>query len=152
MTAQVRVSFGANHRSGLPGSFYDCRVSSRGWIACGAGAVVVLEALDAVLINELQRGWPWWVAAGAVVLVAAAVTWWMALRPSRGDGVIVGSGAVKAGTIRGSVETRADVPGDAALPESGDGTVFMPGSVVANRIEGSVRTWVSGGRPPEVKP
>ena len=66
----------------------------------GAGVVVVLEALDAVLINELPRGWAWGVAAGMVVLVAATVTGWMAMHPANNaGGVVLGAGSVRATEI-----------------------------------------------------
>lgn len=115
----------------------------------GAGAVVVLEALDAVLINELPRGWAWGVAAGVVVLVAAAVTGWMAVHSASSvGGVVLGAGSVRATIIDGSVETWADVPGNTPHPEPGEGVVLGPGSVSAERINGPVRTWARRGRPP----
>ncbi len=75
--------------------------------AWGAGVTVVLAALSAALINELHQGWPWWVASGAVVLLAAAVSAWLTLR-ARADRARdrLGAGSVKAGgDIRGSVAT-----------------------------------------------
>ena len=44
----------------------------------GAGAGVVLAAASSALINELQAGWPWWVAAALVVLASAVLAGWLA--------------------------------------------------------------------------
>ena len=48
--------------------------------AWGAGVTVVLVAISGALINELHQGWPWWLAAGAVVLASAALSAWLTLR------------------------------------------------------------------------
>ncbi len=74
---------------------------------------VVLAGVDAALINELPRGWPWWVAASLVVLFAAGLTAWTTSRSSAEGsagsgpgGDVLGAGAVKVdGDVTGSIST-----------------------------------------------
>jgi hypothetical protein len=84
--------------------------------AWGAGVGVVLAAASGALINELQAGWPWWVAAAFVVLVSAVLTGWLTARTQdpASDGqpqavpTRIGPGAMRAGRdikIRGSLRT-----------------------------------------------
>jgi WD40 repeat protein len=97
-------------------------MSARAVGACGAGVTVVLASVSGALINELHGGWPWWVTAGAVVLISAALSAWLALRPpdssrtgSAGDHV--GPAAVKVGRdIWGSVTTNSSLGHDATQP------------------------------------
>jgi hypothetical protein len=117
-------------------------MSGRRLAAWGVGASVVLGSISAALINELDGGWQWWVAASGVVFVAAVLSGWLALRGARDDGDRLGPGAVKAGRdIRGSVETHvpsgsASVPG---VPAEGDR--LDSGAVKAGRdIWGGVKT------------
>ncbi len=78
-----------------------------------AALVVILGGVDAALINELPQGWPWWVAASLVVLLAAGLTAWTTLRtPAEGPaaagaaGDVLGDGAVKVeGDVTGSINT-----------------------------------------------
>ncbi len=118
--------------------------SRRGVAALGAGVTVALTALSGALINELHQGWPWWVAAGAVVLSSAAVSVWLTLRaPDDGGGDRLGAGAVKAGRdIGGSVATH--VYGQAASSNeapSAHRDQLGPGAVKADRdVRGDVRT------------
>ena len=115
-------------------------MSSRRWLAYGSGVLVFLSALDSALINELPRGWAWWIAAGTVVLAAVALTIWMALVPGDRTAERRGAGSVTAGAdIEGDVETHTVVPSRTAAGKPGDGA--GAGSVVAGRhIRGSVRT------------
>ena len=46
-------------------------------VVWGSGAGVVMGAVTAALINELDGGWPWWLAAGAAVAGSAALTMWL---------------------------------------------------------------------------
>jgi hypothetical protein len=122
------------------------RVGIRRVAAWGAGVTAVMAGVSAALINELHRGWPWWVAAGVVVLVAAALSTWLTLRTAadRG-GDRLGAAAVKAvRDIGGSVETHAS--GGAPLPgiPSAGGDQLGVGAVKAGRdIRGDVRTTAS---------
>jgi hypothetical protein len=122
-------------------------VSRRGVAAWGAGVTVVLAALSGALINELHEGWPWWLAAGAVVLVSAALSAWSALRvPSDRGGDRLAAGAVKAGRdIHGSVATSVRGPAVSSDgPAQGEGDQLDPGSVKASRdIRGDVTTSTS---------
>jgi hypothetical protein len=113
-----------------------------GW---GSGLCVVLSSASAALINELQAGWRWWVAAGIAVVLTALSTVWVALRAGSPRGDQLGAGAVKAGRdIRGNVETSfkgSSVPMQAP-PSSG--AAPGPGAVEAGRdIEGSIRTTIN---------
>lgn len=60
------------------------RPRRRRTIAAGSGVAVILTAVSGALINELHGGWGWWVATGGVVLVAAGLTCWLALRSDEG--------------------------------------------------------------------
>ena len=65
---------------------YALAMASRGRAAGAAGAVVILGAVGSALINEVGHGWQWWAGAGAAVLAAAGLTFWLALRPTGGEG------------------------------------------------------------------
>jgi hypothetical protein len=127
----------------------------RRWrIGLGSATTVVLAGGSGALINELHGGWGWAVAAGAVVLVGAVLTGWLAMRaaepPAGGDRL--GDGAVKAGRdITGAVRTEvAGQPtGNASRGQVGDR--LGPGAVKAGRdIRGDVTTHVDSRqtRPP----
>lgn len=47
-------------------------------IALGSGAGFVLAVVAGGLVNQLNGGWPWWVAAALVTLTAATLTGWLA--------------------------------------------------------------------------
>lgn len=117
-------------------------------MAWGAGAAVVFSAAEAVLINELPQGWPWWVAVGAVVALAAALAAWMAGGSAgRRSGDVLGAGAVKAANIEGAVQTYVG-PGVGVVPEvtvPPGGDWLGAGAVKADGdICGSVTTTVLG--------
>jgi hypothetical protein len=100
-----------------------------------------LAAASGALINELQAGWPWWVAAALVVLASAVLTGALASAgppPSAGDQraadgqpqagpTRIGFGAMRAGRdikIRGNLKTpgpRTDPPIPLASLEGGTG-------------------------------
>lgn len=119
-------------------------MSRRAATASGAGVTVVLAALSGVLINELHHGWPWWLAAGGVVLVGAVLSSWLAWRTTGGQtGDRLAAGAVKAGRdIVGGVTTHVHgiaTPSEAATGAEGD--QLGPGAVKAGRnIQGDVKT------------
>jgi len=127
-------------------------VSRRGVAVWGAGGTVVLAALSGALINELHQGWPWWLAAGAVVLTSAALSAWLTLRvPSDHQGDQLAGAAVKAGRdIQGRVTTHADGPAaSSGGPSPAEGDQLGPGAVKAGRdIGGDVTTNV-GTTPPQ---
>src|SRR5438105_3247741 len=108
------------------------RAAAAAW---GAAVSVLLAAVSAALINELHGGWPWWVAAGGVVLGSAALAAWLALRATGQGGDRLDAGAVKAARdIQGNVETHAispDPPSFSADPTGGD--QLGPGAVKAGR-------------------
>jgi hypothetical protein len=100
--------------------------------AWGAGVGVVLAAASGALINELQAGWPWWVAAALVVLASAVLTGWLASAgpPSAASG----SGTSGSGT---SDQRAAD-----GQPQ-GVPTRIGPGAMRAGRdikIRGNLKT------------
>lgn len=107
-------------------------VVSRAMAAWGAVVTVVLAAVSAFLTNQLNGGWPWWVAAAGVVAVSAAVSGWLAWRGSGGGST--GPGRVRAGRdVRGRVRTR--------IREARFGGTSSAGSVAAGRdIDGGVST------------
>ena len=119
-------------------------MSRRAVAAGGAGVTVVLAALSAALINELHQGWPWWLAAGAVVLAGAVISSWLAWRTPDGQTRDrLGAGAVKASRdIVGAVTTEVHGPtpaSETAAPTEGD--QLGPGAVKAGRdIRGDVST------------
>jgi hypothetical protein len=112
---------------------------------------VVMAALSGALINELHQGWPWWLAAGAVVLVSAGLSAWLTLRaPSDGERDRLAAGAVLAGRdIHGSVATRVHGPTDSSGgPAPAEGDQLGPGAVMAGRdIRGDVTTTTSTNSP-----
>jgi cobalamin synthase len=108
-----------------------------------AAAVVVLAAVSTSLINELHHGWPWWLAAGAVVLVSAGLAAWLALRSPPGKtGDRLGLGAVKAGRdIIGNVRTGVVARHQSETKPGMAGDDLGSGAVKADRdIRGDVRT------------
>lgn len=117
-------------------------VHRRWQVGIGSATTVVLAGVSGALINELHGGWGWFVAAGAVVLVAATVTGWLAMRAT-GEGDQLGAGAVMAGRdIHGTVRTETVVP--AVDSAHGGGGRHGPGAVQAGRdIRGDVTTRTS---------
>lgn len=104
---------------------------------------VVLAAVSSALINELHGGWSWWLAAGAVVLLGALLSAWLALRrPAGGSGDVLGAGALKAGRdIYGDVETHTSGTFPTHDPAPADGDQLGPGAIKAGRdIHGDVKT------------
>lgn len=129
-------------------AWYYLAVHRRLWVAIGSGATVILAGASGALINELHRGWGWFVAAGAVVLVSAFLTGWLTMRtagrPSPGDGLA--AGAVKAARdIHGPVRTETLLTASADIPPFG-GDQLGPGAVKAGRdIWGAVTTRTTTG-------
>jgi hypothetical protein len=118
-------------------------VGKRGVLAVGASVTVVLAAISGGLVNEIHRGWPWWIAAGGVILAGAALTGALSMLASSSGGDHLAEGAVKADRdIRGPIETDVEVGGHAGehWGETG-GDRLGPGAVKAGRdISGSVTT------------
>ncbi len=92
-----------------------------------AAVTVVLAAVQAALINQLNGDWWWWVLAAVVTLGLAAVTAWVAARSTSrdagpaggtpGDTPILGPGAVNvAGRVGGSISTNVAITGQADAP------------------------------------
>ena len=86
-------------------------MSGRVVAAWGAGSLVVVGAVAAVLINELHGGVWWWVATAVVVGVWAVGAGWLAYRVGRFGGVRQGVGSVLADRITGSVRTQTTIDG-----------------------------------------
>lgn len=110
-----------------------------GW---GAGLLVVVGAVAAVLINELHGGWGWWVGAVGVVVVWAVGTGWLAYRSGGFAGVDQSAGSVVADRIRGSVRTETAVEGWRGSTPMGMAVDDGGGDVVG---EGAVRARLIGG-------
>ena len=127
------------------------RVSSQRWAAGGASAIVVLGAISSILINALSQGWEWWLATGFVVLVAAAVAAWLALRSSdnRWAADRLDRSAVKIlGCVDGDLETSSAGPSVIAGSEHIGGDHLGPAAVlVEGDVYGSVRTRSIGSGP-----
>ena len=99
----------------------------------GAGVGVVLAAASSALINELQAGWPWWVAAGLVVLASAVLTSWLA---ASGQSAVSSQSADGQSTVSGQ--------------QTGPSVRIGPGGFLAGRnikIRGGVKTAATGGDP-----
>jgi hypothetical protein len=130
---------------------YALAMASRGRAAGAAGAVVILGAVGSALINEVGHGWQWWAGAGAAVLAAAGLTFWLALRPTGGEGAgdRLDRAAVKiTGSVTGSVETLASGPGVTGSGKGATGDQLGPGAVlIAGDVGGSVRTKSFGQGP-----
>jgi hypothetical protein len=113
-------------------------------IGVGSAATVILGGVPAALINELHGGWGWMIATAGVVLLAAGLTGWLAMRStaSSSSGDQLWAGAVKAARdIDGPVQTTTSGP----LPEPGgtasSGDLLGPGAVKAGRdMRGGVTT------------
>lgn len=125
----------------------EVEMTGRRVAAWGAGAGVVLAGVSAALINELPGGWPWWVAAGAAVLIAASLSAWLAHRAAREAGDQLEGGAVKAGrNIDGNVRTNVSRLNYSRMSRA-DGDLLGPGAVKAGRdVRGDITTNVSGVR------
>ncbi|MDO0915242.1 hypothetical protein QQM39_31810 [Streptomyces sp. DT2A-34] len=108
--------------------------------AASAAATVVLGAVVALLMEQLDAGWGWWVAFGAAVILSAALAGWLALRQQP---VLLGVGGVRAQRdIKNSVSTRVT-----GLPADAD-TAGGAGAVEAGRdIDGEVTTRVDFAPP-----
>ncbi|MGH3672888.1 MAG: AAA family ATPase, partial [Pseudonocardiaceae bacterium] len=99
-------------------------MSARAVGAWGAGVLVVLTSVSGVLLNKLDAGWPWWVAAGVTVLITAVVTGRLALlsadrSPGNGDLPANGPGAPENGAIPSSIFGPIDTEIDADLRSLG---------------------------------
>jgi hypothetical protein len=91
----------------------------------GAGVGVALAAASSALINELNAGWPWWIAAAVAVLASAALTSWLAADSQSGTddqarppsvrvdrGALYGGRDVKiGGSVKTNLRTGADPTG-----------------------------------------
>ncbi|MDG4764448.1 hypothetical protein O7632_10075 [Solwaraspora sp. WMMD406] len=113
-------------------------------VAWAAGIAVVIAAANSAVINRLQGGWQWWLAAGVLTLVGALVAGWLAGKASESHRRI-GAGAVVAGRdLGGRVRTDpSTTAGDEPMPQSG----VAPGAVVAGRdITGQADIDTTGGR------
>lgn len=101
----------------------------------GAGVGVVLAAITSALINELDGGWPWWVAAVVAVLASAGLTMWVT---SGGGGsnpsTEVREGGVWAGRdVTGKVSTHVQGSGVVQSVAGGSIQRIGPGAVAAGR-------------------
>jgi hypothetical protein len=105
--------------------------------AVGTAVTVLLAGASSALINELHGGWPWWVAAGGVVVISAVLSGWLAVRHAPGH-TLNGAGSVTAGrNIKGPVSTTTIGVVTGGLP----GAESSAGAVQAGRdIEGGVTT------------
>jgi hypothetical protein len=87
---------------------------------------VVLAAASGALINELQAGWPWWVAAAFVVLVSAGLASWLAAGSGpAGDDQRAGSAQQQARHVRigrGAIRSGRDIKIDGSYQASGTGS------------------------------
>ncbi|ROO51274.1 hypothetical protein EDC02_6146 [Micromonospora sp. Llam0] len=106
---------------------------------------MVLAAANSAVINRLQGGWQWWLAAGMLTLVGALVAGWLAGGVSEVHWRI-GAGAVMAGRdLGGRVRTNPSpaAGGLSSMLQSG----VAPGAVVAGRdITGQADIDTTGGR------
>jgi hypothetical protein len=117
-------------------------VHRRWQIGIGSTATVVLTGVSGALINELHGGWGWIVAAAAVVLMAALLTGWLALRTGDAETAQhLSNGAVEAGRdIHGAVRTETVGP-SVERSSHGPCDLLGPGAVKAGRdIRGEVTT------------
>jgi hypothetical protein len=118
-------------------------MTMRRMIAAGsAAATVVLGVVVALLMEQLDAGWGWWVALGIAVILSAALAGWLALRQQP---VLIGVGGVRAQQdIKNSVSTKVT-----GLPADSD-TAGGAGAVEAGRdIDGEVSTRVDFAPPAE---
>jgi hypothetical protein len=118
-------------------------MTMRRMIAAGsAAATVVLGVVVALLMEQLDAGWGWWVALGIAVILSAALAGWLALRQQP---VLIGVGGVRAQQdIKNSVSTKVT-----GLPADSD-TAGGAGAVEAGRdIDGEVSTRVDFAPPVE---
>ncbi|MGN9759834.1 hypothetical protein [Streptomyces sp. SD31] len=108
--------------------------------ALSAAATVVLGAVVALLMEQLDAGWGWWVAFAVAVILSAALAGWLALRQQP---ALLGVGGVRAQRdIKNSVSTRVT-----GLPADVD-TAGGAGAVEAGRdIDGEVSTRVDFAPP-----
>jgi len=113
-------------------------------VALSAGLLVVVGAVVTALINQLDGGWGWWVAAGGAVLVWAVGTAVVAFRADDADGSVRvrEGGAYSGGSIRGGVTTRTTIHGPGSEPPGvGEGVDVGRGAVfAADDIGGPVQT------------
>jgi hypothetical protein len=144
-------------------------MSRRSVVVWGASSLVLLAAGAAALINKVDAGGGWKIAATAVVLLWAGVAGWLAWRTDSGQhagGDHLGARAVKANRdIRGGVNTGGPARPSAvstepsptrSLPTGGD--YLGERAVKAGRdIQGDVNTSTTSGdrpaqAPPQLKP
>ncbi|MER7694584.1 MULTISPECIES: hypothetical protein [Streptomyces] len=110
--------------------------------AAGAAATVVLGVVVALLMDQLDAGWGWWVALGVAVILSAAVAGWLALRQQP---EVLGAGGVRAQRdIKNAVSTKVTgLPADADIAGGA-------GAVEAGRdIDGEISTRVDFAPPAE---
>ncbi len=114
---------------------------SRRVLGWGSGVGVVLAVVSGGLVNQLQAGWPWWVAAAVVTLTAGVLAGWLAAATAGGGRVRVDDGGVYAGQdVAGRVRTRVRGAGASGRGRGG-GTRIGRGAVGAGRdITGDVDT------------
>lgn len=100
-------------------------------VAWAAGVGVVIAAANSAVVNRLQGGWQWWLAAGVLTLVGALIAGWLAGGVSESHRRI-GAGAVMAARdLGGRVRTDPSAAAGhlSSMPQSG----VAPGAVVAGR-------------------
>jgi len=110
--------------------------------AGGAAATVVLGVVVALLMEQLDAGWGWWVALGLAVILSAVVAGWLALRQQP---EVLGAGGVRAQRdIKNAVSTKVTgLPADADIA-GGAGTVEA-----GRDIDGEISTRVDFAPPAE---